>query len=363
MSFAHRDILTSVSETMVKRMNLTTLATGLFLLAAATQTVADVDPLFASHDILDVEIDGPFAMLADERPNEEESAGKFRYSAEDGTLVEFDVAVRTRGRLRRGKETCTFPPLRLNFKKSQTKDTLFDKQDKVKLVTHCRNKARRYEQAVIAEYLTYRLFGLLTDRSFNVRLLRVNYVPTDKGRDMDSYAILIESKDRLQKRLDAKPVSTEKVAVSTIVPEDLNLASVFQYFIGNTDFSPVQTAPDEDCCHNQVLFVRDGKLSYTVPYDFDQSGLVDAPHAFPNPRFRLKSARERLYRGRCVNNEHLPATLNLFRERRTNIEKLIQDQPGLDKATARSMLEFVEEFYDTIDSPKRLQGNIVAKCL
>jgi len=348
---------------MVKRMNLTTLITGLFLLAAATQSVADVDPLFASHDILEVEIAAPFAMLADERPNEEETAGKFRYTAEDGTLVEFDVAVRTRGRLRRGKETCTFPPLRLNFKKSQTKDTLFDKQDKVKLVTHCRNKARRYEQAVIAEYLTYRIFSLLTDRSFSTRLMRVTYVPTDKGRDMENYAILIESKDRLQKRLDAKPMSIAKVEVSSIRPEDLNLASVFQFFIGNTDFSPVQTAPDEDCCHNQVLFVREGELSYSVPYDFDQSGFVDAPHAFPNPRFRLKSVHERLYRGRCVNNEHLPATLRLFRERRDDIENLIQDQPGLDKAKKRSMLGFVEEFYDTIDSPQQLQRNIVGKCL
>ena len=335
----------------------------MFLLAAATQSVADVDPLFASHDILEVEIAAPFAMLADERPNEEEAAGKFRYAAEDGTLVEFDVAVRTRGRLRRGKETCTFPPLRLNFKKSQTKDTLFDKQDKVKLVTHCRSKAHRYEQAVIAEYLTYRIFSMLTDRSFNARLMRVTYVPTDEGRDMESYAILIESKDRLQKRLDAKPMSIARVEVSSIRPEDLNLASVFQFFIGNTDFSPVQTAPDEDCCHNQVLFVREDELSYTVPYDFDQSGLVDAPHAFPNPRFRLKDARERLYRGRCVNNERLPATLRLFRERRDDIEKLIQDQPGLDSATERSILEFVEEFYKTIDNPKWLQSSIVKKCI
>jgi hypothetical protein len=344
-------------------MNLTSLIPGLFLLAAAPQSLADVDPLFASHEILQVEIDAPFRMLARDRPNEEEAAGKFRFTAQDGTLVEFDVAVRTRGRLRRGKETCTFPPLRLNFKKSQTKDTLFDKQDKLKLVTHCRNKARRYEQSVVTEYLTYRIFNMLTERSFNTRLMRITYVPTDRGGDINSYAILIEHKDRLQKRLDAKPTSDTRVDVSTIQPQDLNLASVFHYFIGNTDFSPVQSAPDEDCCHNQVLFVREGERSYTVPYDFDQSGLVDAPHAFPNPRFRLKSARERLYRGRCVNNEYLPATLNLFRERRQDIEKLIQDQPGLINETERSMLKFIEEFYDTIDDPKSLQRSIINKCI
>jgi len=348
---------------MVTRMNSTARLAGMLLLAAAVQCIADTDPLFASDEILDVELLAPFTMLTDERPIDEEAAGTFRYLAEGGTPVEFDTAVRTRGRLRRGKETCTFPPLRLNFKKSQTRDTLFDKQDKLKLVTHCRNRARRYQQAVIAEYLAYRIFNILTDRSFRARLLRITYVSTDGGRDISNYGILIESKDRMQKRLDAKPISIAKVDVSTIRPEDLNLASVFQYFIGNTDFSPIQTAPDEDCCHNQVIFVRKGELSYTVPYDFDQSGLVDAPHAFPNPRFHLRSPRERLYRGRCVNNAQLPATLSLFRERRDDIENLVRNQEGLQKVTQRSMLEFIEEFYDTIDNPASVQASIVEKCI
>ncbi len=110
---------------------------GLFLLVVASPATAkDVDPLFRSDSILDVEIEAPFDMLAKERPDEEEAEGKFRYTAEDGELLEFDIAIRTRGRLRRGKETCTFPPLRLNFKKSQLDGTVFDKQDKLKLVSH-----------------------------------------------------------------------------------------------------------------------------------------------------------------------------------------------------------------------------------
>ena len=214
------------------RTDLTMAVTCLFLLAMTGKAAAkDTDPLFASNDLLRVEIEAPLDMLADERPDEEEFPGKFRYTSDDGERVEFDIVLRTRGRLRRQKDTCEFPPLRLNFRKKQVADTLFDKQDKLKLVSHCRNYTATYEQVVVAEYLAYRMLNLLTDRSFRVRLLRVNYLFTDKNRNIDSYAILIEHKERLEKRLDGKTIKTEKVRVSELQPEDLNLTSVFQYLI------------------------------------------------------------------------------------------------------------------------------------
>ncbi|NIP93601.1 MAG: hypothetical protein GWN18_19895, partial [Thermoplasmata archaeon] len=71
--------------------------------------------------------------------------------------------------------TCEFPPLRLNFKKGQLDETLFDGQDKVKLVTHCRN-GDRYEQNVVKEYLVYRLYNVLTPLGFQVRMAHITYV-------------------------------------------------------------------------------------------------------------------------------------------------------------------------------------------
>jgi hypothetical protein len=332
------------------------------ILAAAAKGNNELDPLFASHDIIDIEIEAPFDLLARERPNEEQLAGKIRYTADDGNLVEFDVAVRTRGRLRREKRVCQFPPLRLNFKKSAVKGSLFDKQDRLKVVTHCRNQ-NRYEQAVLSEYLAYRIFNLLTDASYRVRLLRATYTYTDKDRQIQSYAVFIEHKGRIEKRLDAKTIKVEKVRVQDLRRSDLNLASVFQFLIGNTDFSPVASAPGEDCCHNQVLFAREGERHYTIPYDFDQSGIVDAPYGVPNIRFGLLSTRVRLYRGRCVNNDQLPSTIGLFNDKRSDIEALIKDQSGLTKGTVRQMLSFIKQFYDVINNPRRLDKNIIRKCL
>jgi len=349
----------------------TTTTIVLFLpMFAAAQDNKEPDPLFASDEIIDVEIEAPFGLLTSERPDDEEVAGTFRYTADDGSLVEFDVAVRTRGRLRRTKKVCQFPPLRLNFKKSEVKDSLFDKQDRLKVVTHCR-KQRRYEQAIISEYLAYRIFNLLSDASYRVRLLRATYTYTDEERQVQSYAIFIEHKNRIGKRLNAKTIKIddpdtkeiERAMIQDLRRPDLNVASVFQYLIGNTDFSPVKAAPGEDCCHNQVLFAREGEPHYTVPYDFDQSGLVNAPHALPNARFNLKNARERLYRGRCVNNGYLPATLKVFNDERGNIEALVRNQQDLTKGTARLMLAYIKQFYDTINKPKRFNREIVKKCI
>jgi len=329
--------------------------------AAATGNDAP-DPLFASNEIIDIEIEAPFDLLTGDRPNKEEVAGKFRYTAEDGSLVEFDVGVRTRGRLRRSKEVCRFPPLRLNFKKSEVKGSLFDKQDRLKVVTHCRDDAR-YEQAILSEYLAYRIFNLLTDTSFRVRLLRATYKYNDKDEQIQRYAILIEHKDRIEKRLDAKTTEIQKTQINNLRRPDLNLASVFHFLIGNTDFSPVAAAPGEVCCHNQIMFTREGEPDYTIPYDFDQSGLVNAPHARPNERFDLRTVRDRLYRGRCSNNGYLPSTLQHFNDKRSDIEALIKDQRGLTKRKGKVMLSYINEFYDTINNPRRLNKRIIKKCL
>lgn len=329
---------------------------------AEEQDIRDFDPLFSTQDTLEAEVEAPFRFLSRERPEKEQADGKFRYIEADGAEVEFDVRIRARGKWRLNPEICRFPPMRFNFRKSQTDDTLFDKQDKLKVVTHCQNN-RGYAQSVVSEYLAYRIFNLLTDYSFRVRLVNMTYVYTDQSETHNSYAILIEHKDRLGKRADGKPIEIERTTVGALNDRDLNLASVFQFFIGNTDFSPIATAPDDDCCHNQALFsTKDGPFR-TIPYDFDQSGFVDAKHAAPNPRFELRNVRQRLYRGRCVNNELLPETLQLFRDKRPEIEALIEDQEELTPATRDDLLDYVSDFYDLIDDPDDVEKRIVSQCL
>lgn len=343
----------------------TLIALAGFLLAAAAEAEVSrpADPLFQSPDVLAVRLVGPLDTIMSNRKEDEQFEGKLLYADEAGNSSELDVEIRTRGRFRRQKDVCSFPPLRLNFKKSQTDDTLFDKQDKLKLVTHCKDRSERYEQALLREYLAYRILNQLTDISFRVRLLQITYEDTDTGQPpVVAYGFVVEHKDRLKKRTGLKVLEIAGTDVDALQPRYLNLVSVFHYLIGNTDFSPIAGAK-EACCHNHILFGRDGDLAYSVPYDFDQAGLVNAPYAEPNSRFKLKSVRQRLYRGRCRNNQLLDETLEEFRQQRRAILQLPEEQVGLTDSTRQSLGKYLAQFYKIIDSPKSVNRKLVRKCI
>ena len=319
------------------------------------------DPLFQSDETLEVKFTAPFKTLVQERSKEEYLPGVFQFTDTDGTSLEFDVEIRTRGHFRH--ETCEYPPLSLNFKKSQTDGTLFDKQNKMKLVVHC-DDSSRYEQTVPREYLAYTLLNTLTDLSFRVRLLQITYVDSEGREDEQTrYAFLIEHKNRLAKRLDKKDLEIERTTVSAIQADQLNLTSLFEYFIGNTDFSPIAGAPNRGCCHNYVLFGNDVDPIIAIPYDFDQSGFVNAPYAVAPEQFRIRSVRQRVYRGRCENNQYIEQSMKTFRENRDALYAMVSRQEGLDERVRERIVRYIDAFYEIIDDPRDVERKIIDKCI
>ena len=331
----------------------------------ATSVLADVnglpDPLFQDNETLHVTITGPLTSLVRERSKDDYSAAMLEYTETDGTTVTFDLDIRARGNFRH--KNCEYPPVSLNLKRSQTNGTLFDKQNKLKLVIHC-DYSQRYEQVVLREYLAYRILNAVTNMSFRVRLLRVTYVNTEvQGGGQVRYGFLIEHKNRLAERYDLKDLELERTTVAAIQADRLNLTSVFEFLIGNTDFSPIAGPPGSSCCHNYVLFGNGTDPLIAVPYDFDQSGFVDAPYAEVNERFRIRSVRQRLYRGRCDNNVHIPVSLRRFRDRRDSIYALIDEQVGLQSGVREDLVRYIDDFYDLIDDPKEVERRIIKRCI
>ncbi len=339
-----------------------TLVTFIYLsMPALADDYTMPDPLFQSNEPLDVTITAPLTTLIKERSKDDYLAGVFQYVNADGSTVDFDLNIRARGNFRH--ETCEFPPIRLNLKKKQAKGTLFDNQDKLKLVIQC-EKSDRYEQMVLREYLAYRILNTLSDTSFRVRLLRVTYVNTEKsGKNNTRFAFLIEHKNRLAARLNRDAIAVERATVAGIDPELLNLTSIFQYLIGNTDFSPIAGPPGDACCHNYVLFGSDVDLIMAIPYDFDQSGLVNAPYAEPNENFRIRNVRQRVYRGRCANNEYIEASLSRFRDRREVIYETVNGQEGLEPGVRKQLLSYIDDFYKLINDPRSLERRVIKRCV
>lgn len=347
-----------------------TATTVMLFLVVSPMTVAQTDtddvesrPLFENHEMLTVRIEAPMTTLLREKPEDEYLDGTFSFTGPDGQEHSLDLKLQTRGRYRRQRSTCNFPPIRLNFRKKQVKGTEFAGQDKLKLITHCQTRRKNFEQLVMREFLAYRIFQTMTDKSFGARMLQITYVDTEKdGKSMTKYGFVIEDEDDIGERLGLTASKLNGIKARQLDARQANLVSVYEYLIGNTDFSLILGPADSSCCHNAVLFSNGGAPFTPIPYDFDFSGLVDAPYAEPNPRFKLRSVKTRRYRGRCINNELLDDTFALFLGREAEIRSHVTDLAPLDDKNRQQVTKYLNAFFEDISNPKSKERKFIKNC-
>jgi hypothetical protein len=274
--------------------------------------------------------------------------------------MEHAIKVRLRGKSR--LRVCDFLPMRLNFKKSEVEGTLFEGLDKLKLVVPC-HASDRAEKNLIEEYAVYRIFSLLTPASYRVRLLQITF--TDSGHDDDGirmHAFLLEPAGQLAERLGGQESELPEVALDWLDSDHMALVYVFQYLIGNVDWSLVRPHEEEACCHNGTLIETDAKMIY-VPYDFDLSGFVDAPYAFPPPDLRLDSVTQRRYRGFCTESDTLREALHTVVAARQDIAALIESLPVLSDKNKRSRTSYLEQFFRAAEKEDKLLKRFENRCL
>jgi hypothetical protein len=107
---------------------------------------------------------------------------------------------------------------------------------------------------------------------------------------------------------------------------------------------------------------------FSVPYDFDVSGIVNTRYADrlfgPEQRnLGIRRIRERVYRGLCASADDLPAIFTLFNQKRDAIYALYRDQPGLNAEVAKETVEYLDAFYDTINDPAKAERDLARKCV
>ena len=351
---------------MTKPILLLALAFALIPAPALAQDAGEAAgwPLFQTQDTLRVRIEAPLSTLMKKRSDTEYLEGTFAYTDTSGQEVKLDLRLRARGRYRRQKTTCDLPPVRLNFKKKQVEGTEFAGQDKLKLVTHCEENRDRYEQYVLKEYLAYRILNTVTDHSFRARLLRIDYVDTDRNDEVDTrYGFVIEDDELLAARIGMTVLKVPNIRYGQVDEAQGALVAVFEYLIGNTDFSMFAGARDDDCCHNIVLFEKDTEGYIPIPYDFDFSGLVNASYAEPNPKLPIRRVTRRLYRGMCEHNGNMDAALSLFREKEAAIKELVSSLEGLDDGMREEAARYIDRFYEDIATEESVDRYLVRKCL
>ena len=326
----------------------------LLMLAA---NASHADGLFDDAAILDVELIGPLKELIDDKKDRKQLPFVLRAGG-----IDHEIKVRVRGKSR--IRVCTFVQMRLNFSSDVPEQSIFFGQGKLKLATHCR--AHKSDTPnLLEEYLAYRIFNIISDVSFSVRLLRVNYVDNvNRRRDapFTQYAFVIEDDAALAERVDAIPVELPGIVLSRFDEKQAALMYLFQYMIGNTDWSLVTAFDEEACCHNGKLIERGSKVLY-VPYDFDLSGLVNARYAKPDPSLNIRNVRTRRYRGFCMERATVESALDHIVARQTEIMGLVDELEALQDKDAAEPRRYLGEFFKQAENRQKFMKAVDRHCL
>lgn len=312
--------------------------------------------LFDDPSTLEIELTGPLWSLLENKNDREELPFRLRSGA-----VELDLQIRGRGKSR--MRVCDFPPLRLNFKQADTAGTLFEGEDKLKLVTRCR-RGDRNESDVLEEYATYLIFSLLSDVSYRTRLVHLTFNDTDgdlKDDYRESYGFLIEPVEQLLSRVDGSLSETTGVALRQLDQNQAALVYVFQYLIANTDWSFVTAEQAEYCCHN-IELIKIGSKLFPVPYDFDLAGIVNAAYARPDPSLGIKKVTQRVYRGFCTDSDILRDALRSITSREAEILRVIAGLPMLDEREKENRIDYLGDFFKAADKEDKLIRMFEKRC-
>jgi hypothetical protein len=309
--------------------------------------------VFDKEDVLEIKISGNIRALFNDRANDAVYHPiKLSYKEKEAE-VSIPLKAKTRGNFRRDKENCTYPPILLNFQKVTSVNTLFQDQDKLKLVIPCRE-----DEYIIREYLVYKLYNLLTPKSFKARLAKVSFYDSVRKKEAANfYSFLIEEDEQMAKRNGTKILAKKGIQGESTETETFLKMAVFQYMIGNTDWSvPFQ--------HNIRIVSFDSlSIPSVVPYDFDHSGIVNAPYALPPEILALQSTQDRRFRGYCITDmQSFNEVIATFNRLRKDFYAVFTSCTLLDKRYLSATTKFLDDFYQTINDPKKAKAAFTYPC-
>ena len=316
------------------------------LLASSAAVAKGPAALFASDVPIKVTIQGPIQTLVSNRNSPPVPA---TLTAEG---VTYPITLTPRGIFRR--KTCDFPPLKVDFTQPPPPGSLFEHQHNLKLVAHCKRDPG-FQQKVLLEYSAYRLYNLITPLSFRARLANVDYVDASGRPYVSRIGFFLEPVGEVAKRNGLKVAKAGSlIPVQQIDPVAGARVAVFEYMISNYDWSMRAGPKGEDCCHNARL-LTDGapaSLLTVVPYDFDFSGLVDAPYADPPEGIPVDNVRQRNYRGYCMHLAQARAFAAQLSPRRAELLGVFAQVPGLEPREQSKASAFIQGFFNDLDSGK-----------
>lgn len=326
----------------------------LLALLSCSTTARAQSRLFVDREPIELRLEGDIHdLLRDKGDQRKQHVARLHYTigSDSGTIP---VKLRTRGIFR--LRTCSFPPIRIDFPSHEVTGTPFAGQNRLKLATHCQGGAS-FERNLLKEYSLYRVLNVVTDTSYRVRLAHVTYVDSARADTVVRYGFLIESEGELAGRIGAEVVTQGQVVDYITEPSYMTLVAVYEYLIGNTDWSVWGR-------HNISVLrgLAEPHSLLGVPYDYDFSGAVGAPYATPPPQLPIHSVRERYYRGYCQPDTVLDQALERFRLSKDSIYAAVRAVPGLPEHDAKSVLDYFDGFFNGLGTRGAVRRDLVNGC-
>ena len=324
----------------------------------------DPVPLFSQTGMLDIEISAPWRRLKREREEDGPYQALVEYTDRDGRRSTVKATVERRGLTR--QRICRMPPIRLRFEKDDVEGTLFEGNKSIKVVTHCR-KGNRWTRYYQREMLAYRIYNRVTDLSFRVRAMTLDYRDNERDNERDRvdgphFAFMIEDDKLVGDRHGLDKLEQRSISPRQLPSLETSRFALFQYLIGNADWSAL-SGPGEECCHNAKLIGEDSlDPVYAVPYDFDASGLVDAHYAVPQQALGVRDITVRVFRGFCVHNSSLDAARHEFIALEDEIEAIVDSQILMSERDRRRVWQYLGQFFNILRDDKRFRREIIDEC-
>ena len=308
--------------------------------------VTDPVKFFESNDVLEAKLTMDIAKLVRNSAKPEYLPATFSCKMGDDNISE-QIRVIARGHVR--KEVCYLPPVKLNFHNESSPK--LNPLGSLKMVCTCFENSNG-DQLLLKEYLVYKMYNLITEKSFRVRLMSLVYEDSNpKKKPYSGHAFLIESDKALGKRIECKELKNVRAHSEYTDRDQMTIFAIFQYMIGNTDFGVSAN-------HNIILMQPKDSTArpVVVPYDFDYAGIVDAYYAVPNEGLEIENVRQRLYRGFPRTLEELNSVLAIFNKQKEKIYSLVNNFDLLTEKNRKNITEYLDDFYKTINNSGQVKN-------
>jgi hypothetical protein len=280
-----------------------------------------------------------FGALDELRKKDQSFPASIKYKNASGDSISWNVKLSVRGRYRR--LFCDFPPIKVVFPKKDLQAKGFASFNDLKWVTHC-FEDHESDEHLLREYLAYGLYQQISPYSYRTQLLKVTYINTYKpNQKIVRFAFIVEDDAEISQRLGLKECKDCFVAHrDSLDLKSENSVAVFQYLIGNTDWSIMKG-------QKNVKYFKpaNGGKMVVVPHDFDFSGFVDAGYAVPATGTNIQTVKERAFLGFKADKAIWEETLNLYKGKQSAFIQSIEAFPYLKEHSKKESIRYINSFF------------------